>query len=147
MMKQEFEKIAGYEVSWEDYSKVIEPMYMATDMSKQDFVKCLDEKRFSLTYKKRELVKKMRKIANFLYENCGRHAYCEECDNLEELVKEYAGLFIFHDTQWRCDFDNWLFWDKGYEYELEKRGCTYYKAVTIMRKGHQLETIKLLKTA
>ena len=30
MMKHEFEALAGYEVSFEDYNRVIEPMYMAT---------------------------------------------------------------------------------------------------------------------
>ena len=30
MMKHEFEALAGYEVSFEDYNNVIEPMYMAT---------------------------------------------------------------------------------------------------------------------
>ena len=48
MMKQEFERIAGYEVSAEDYYKVIEPMYMATNLSKQDFVKTINRKRFAV---------------------------------------------------------------------------------------------------
>ena len=46
MMKHEFEEIAGYEVSTEDYDNIIEPMYMATNMSKQDFVKTINRKRF-----------------------------------------------------------------------------------------------------
>lgn len=43
MMWKEFEEIAGYEVSYEDYSKVIEPMYMAMpdSISKSEFVKML----------------------------------------------------------------------------------------------------------
>lgn len=39
MMKHEFEALAGYEVSFEDYNRIIEPMYMATELSKEDFVK------------------------------------------------------------------------------------------------------------
>lgn len=41
MMKHEFEALAGYEVTYEDYSKIIEPMYMAIpeSISKQEFVK------------------------------------------------------------------------------------------------------------
>ena len=46
MMKHEFEELAGYEVSNDDYNNIIEPMYMATNMSKADFVKCIDKKRF-----------------------------------------------------------------------------------------------------
>ena len=51
MMKHEFEALAGYEVSFEDYNRIIEPMYMATELSKEDFVKCIDRKRFALPTK------------------------------------------------------------------------------------------------
>lgn len=54
MMKHEFEAIAGYEVSTEDYEKIIEPMYMATTLSKVEFVKCLDKKRFAMIKKVEE---------------------------------------------------------------------------------------------
>ena len=46
MMKHEFEELAGYKVSITDYDQIIEPMYMATNLSKMDFVKCIDRKRF-----------------------------------------------------------------------------------------------------
>ena len=59
MMKQEFEKLAGYEVSVEDYNKVIEPMYMATDLDKESFVKVIDRKRFELKKEKTEEQKAM----------------------------------------------------------------------------------------
>ncbi len=48
MMKYEFEELAGYEVSEEDYNKIIEPMYMAIELSKAEFVKVIDKKRFAL---------------------------------------------------------------------------------------------------
>lgn len=32
MTKQEFEKLAGYKVSTEDYNSIIEPMYIATEL-------------------------------------------------------------------------------------------------------------------
>lgn len=51
MLKQEFEKLAGYEVSVEDYEKIIEPMYYATDMSKKAFIKTLNRKRFEVKRK------------------------------------------------------------------------------------------------
>lgn len=50
MMKQEFEKLAGYEVSAEDYKNVIEPMYMATNLSKQEFVKSINRKAFEVKH-------------------------------------------------------------------------------------------------
>ena len=51
MMQQEFEKLAGYEVSTSDYHDIIEPMYMAVNLSKQEFVKVVDKKRFALKTK------------------------------------------------------------------------------------------------
>ena len=54
MMKHEFEAIAGYEVSTEDYEKIIEPMYMATNLSKAEFVKTISKKRFAVVKKEEE---------------------------------------------------------------------------------------------
>ncbi len=48
MMKHEFEAIAGYEVSVSDYDNIIEPMYMATDLNKAEFVKVISKERFAL---------------------------------------------------------------------------------------------------
>lgn len=48
MTKSEFEKLAGYEVSNSDYVEVIEPMYMATNLSKEEFIEVIDKKRFAL---------------------------------------------------------------------------------------------------
>ncbi len=54
MMKYEFETLAGYEVSTEDYNNIIEPMYMATNLSKEEFVKTVSKKRFALVRKPEE---------------------------------------------------------------------------------------------
>ncbi len=43
MMKQEFEQLVGKTVEW-DVFKMYEAMYMATDLSKQDFVNLLNIK-------------------------------------------------------------------------------------------------------
>lgn len=48
MMKEEFERIAGYEVSESDYYNIIEKMYMSCDLNKEDFVKTINKKRFAL---------------------------------------------------------------------------------------------------
>lgn len=48
MLKTEFQKIAGYEVSDQDYYNIIEPMYYAINADKADFIKCLDRKRFEI---------------------------------------------------------------------------------------------------
>lgn len=56
MMKHEFEELAGYEVSREDYDNIIEPMYMATNLTKQEFVKTISKKRFAVIKKETEKV-------------------------------------------------------------------------------------------
>lgn len=90
MMKEEFEKIAGYEVSYEDYNKIIEPMYMATNLSKEDFVQCVNKKRFALT-PLNKMVKDMHEIAYDLMLTCVHYTDYEAYQKLNELVEEYIG--------------------------------------------------------
>ena len=88
MMKAEFEKIAGYEVSNEDYFEIIEPMYMATNLTKEDFVKTVSKKRFALKPIKK-IVKEMRKAAQELKETAGHYTDYELKDKLDALIEEY----------------------------------------------------------
>lgn len=60
MMKEEFEKLAGYEVTMDNYLKIIEPMYLATDLSKHEFVKMLNPKALAAPKVKTKNIKKMR---------------------------------------------------------------------------------------
>lgn len=107
MMKSEFEALAGYEVSFLDYSNIIEPMYMAlSDVSKAEFVKMIDKKRFALKPVK-TIVKEMKKAAESLKETCDHYTDWETKDKLEASAREYlerkgwAGLvgFQFTDKQ------------------------------------------------
>lgn len=59
MMKEEFERLAKIEVTHETYSKIIEPMYLATDLSKQEFVKLLNLKGLAMPKVKTKNIKKM----------------------------------------------------------------------------------------
>lgn len=59
MLRSEFEKLAKIKVTDETYSKIIEPMYLATDISKQEFVKLLNVKALAVT---REVVKNIKKM-------------------------------------------------------------------------------------
>ena len=108
MMKHEFEKIAGYEVSWEDYNNIIEPMYNATDLDKFDFVKLLNRKQFDLGAKKKAIVKKMKEIAKHLKETCTHYTDYEAKEELDKLIEEYKDLigaygYIIHETEiWTC---------------------------------------------
>ena len=109
MMKHEFEQIAGYEVSWKDYTDIIEPMYMAIpeSISKQDFVKMIDKKRFALKPISK-IEKEMKKIAKHLNETCNRYTDYEAKDKLNELAQEITdrigakGYFINETMRWTC---------------------------------------------
>lgn len=57
MMWSEFEELAGYEVDYNTYTNIIEPMYNAVELSKQDFIKILNRK--ALEKKKEKVIKKM----------------------------------------------------------------------------------------
>lgn len=88
MMKHEFERLAGYEVSAEDYNKIIEPMYMATDLSKEDFVKVIDKKRFALKPLPK-MERWMKKIAAHIEETCTHYRDNEAWNELEKNIEEY----------------------------------------------------------
>lgn len=136
MMKYEFETLAGYKVSDKDYDEVIEPMYMATALSKQDFVKCIDRKRFEVKIMtERQYINKIKKIAQFLYENCGCKAYHEEKDEIERLTREMEKQFGYI-----CITLN------GYEYEETQRGCTYPKELVMYTENNtEIKRVKLVK--
>ena len=59
MMQHEFEQIAGYKVSQDSYDNIIEPMYMATSLSKSDFVKMLNRKAFEVKPVREPDIRKM----------------------------------------------------------------------------------------
>lgn len=109
MMKHEFEALAGYEVSFEDYNKIIEPMYMATDLNKLDFVKVIDKKRFALKPLSK-IEKEMKECAESLKESCTHYTDYETKDRLEGLAREYvsrkygsiATFGISEEMLWSC---------------------------------------------
>lgn len=88
MMKYEFEKLAGYEVSTSDYIKIIEPMYMASNLDKAEFVKTISKKRFALKPIK-SYIKEMKKLASQLKESCTHFTDYETKEKLDSLIREY----------------------------------------------------------
>lgn len=141
MMKHEFEALAGYEVSFEDYKNIIEPMYMATDLSKEAFVKCIDKKRFALPTKK-DAVKAMKREAKHLYEICGRRTDFEAEYRLEKMAHDY--LKRFYNVDWSKDSTAYAIFMKEYEYPEIGRGCTYPKELILGVNSHELERIALV---
>ena len=93
MMQNEFEKLAGYKVSTETYNNIIEPMYMASNLSKEEFIKTLNKKNFALPTK-RQLINKMKKLAKEIKTSSGHVETCEIETELYNVAKEeYANRF------------------------------------------------------
>lgn len=120
MMQYEFEELAGYEVSTKDYNDIIEPMYMAVNLSKAEFVKIIDKKRFALKTE-RQLVNMMKKEAAHLEAILGKWTDYESADRLNGLASEYVNRF-YRGFDW--------FFHKEYEY-AGHRGCSYPSKLVI----------------
>ena len=141
MMKHEFEKMYGHEVSFEDYTNIIEPMYMATNLDKEQFVACLDKKRFALPTQ-RELMNQIKRGAQHLFDICGHRVDHDAENELEKLAWEYARRFYGLD---RKDLDCYVYFKHGYEIPELMRGCTYPREMVIGRKGKFQESFVIVK--
>lgn len=135
-MKVEFEKIAGYEVSNEDYINIIEPMYMSTNLCKEEFVKVIDKKRFALKTKK-QYISEMKKIAKHLKDTCENYTDYKAIDKLNILAEEYKERIFAYG----------LLIDSKYTLEHlgECRGCTYPAKIEYYSTSYKtIDTIKLV---
>ena len=143
MMWKEFEEIAGYEVTFEDYSKIIEPMYMAIPegISKKEFVAMLDKKRFAIPTAG-EYLAKVRREAKILRHICGHRCDYEAERRAEEAAKAYAKRKWGID--WSHDSESYVYFLREYEYE-GMRGCSYPSVLVVGRKGGEYERGNLLK--
>jgi hypothetical protein len=132
MMKQEFEALAGYEVSTEDYNKIIEPMYMATALTKEEFVKTISKKRFALKPLK-SIIKEMKQSAKIIEAECTVATPYIEWGKLYKLVEEYIGR-KYGETATYVSHEN------------EKFTCYYPKSIEIYgRKDYKtIEVINLI---
>ena len=119
MMWKEFEMIAGYEVTFEDYSQYIEPMYMAVgdEITKKEFVKMVNKERFALKTE-RQILNKMKKLAKHLEETCDYYTDFDALHDFEELRREYRRRFWGNG---HVEIVN------GYTYPEIMKGCTYPK--------------------
>lgn len=89
MMWKEFEEIAGYEVSYDTYTNIVEPMYMAIpdNMTKQQFVKLLNRKAIEKRSVK-AIVKEMKPLAESLKNTCDHYTDRETKEKLDALIDE-----------------------------------------------------------
>ncbi|EOS40591.1 hypothetical protein C808_00646 [Lachnospiraceae bacterium M18-1] len=139
MMKHEFEALAGYEVSVSDYDNIIEPMYMATELSKEDFVKVICKERFAFALKSREeIIQEMRKIAGHLKKTCDHFMDIEAEEKLKELAEEYKERFGPYKGGFLLNTRYTL------EHLGKGRGCSYPAELEIYNsKYHTTEKIKI----
>lgn len=134
-MQVEFERLAGRRVSPEMYKDIIEPMYMATDISKEDFVKLINIEAVALPDPKK-LVAKMRKICKHMKETCNSYFDLDEQVELLETIDKYIEVVYGGDVKYALKME--------FAWECE-RGCRYPRKVEFWRPscGWILEEIEL----
>ena len=127
MMHKEFEEIAGCEVSYEDYTNIIEPMYMATNMSKYEFVKTLNLKFFKDRMPKPEKNIKRMLVRNRMGESKtpnGCYYYIEFVELVEVVIK--TGKYVIkplEDEDFNKLREAGRDLDYGYEYDMDYTDC------------------------
>ena len=127
MMHKEFEEISGCEVSYEDYTNIIEPMYMATNMSKYEFVKTLNLKFFKDRMPKPEKNIKRMLVRNRMGESKtpnGCYYYIEFVELVEVVIK--TGKYVIkplEDEDFNKLREAGRDLDYGYEYDMDYTDC------------------------
>lgn len=140
MMWKEFETLAGYEVSYEDYTNIIEPMYMSTELSKQDFIKCINRKRFEIIPRtEKTVIREMKAEAKKLFAVWGLCRDLDAENKLEELASEYERRF------WNGK-EMWCYLHKEYQYP-GMRGCSLPTELVLMGKYGEVKRVPLIKIA
>lgn len=105
MNKNEFEIIAGYEVSVYDYKNIIEPMYMATKLNKTEFVKLINRKEFEIT-DERKALDKIRLYAELLRLNPVKRGFFFAPKWFIDMVDDFALKFYGSKFTWiGCEED------------------------------------------
>ena len=145
MMWKEFEGLAGYEVSHEDYIMYIEPMYMAVgdSVTKQEFVQMVNRQRFALPSPD-SILRRVRKEARYLKAICGVKGDFKSRQAMEEAAKFYAKRK--YGLDWGTDAEVYCYFLDGYEYPELKRGCTYPETLVIGRGSREYARIKLQRS-
>lgn len=129
MLKEEFEKIAGYEVSYDTYKNIIEPMYNAIpeNITKYEFVKMFDKKAFALP-SANSYLKIVKEEAKHLFEICGKGYDWQSQERMERAAKNY--MKRKYGIDWYDDMNAYCSFTKGSEFS-NGRGCTFPKELVI----------------
>nr|DAR48725.1 MAG TPA: hypothetical protein [Bacteriophage sp.] len=136
MTKLEFENLAGYEVSNSDYIDIIEPMYMATNLSKDEFINVIDKKRFALKTKK-QYIAEMKKIAKHLKDTCDHYTDYEAINKLNAIAEEYKERLFAQGFLINSKYTM--------EHLGECRGCSYPASIDFYNFAYStIDTIDLI---
>lgn len=130
MMWSEFEELAGYRVSHDDYVKYIEPMYNVLDIDKTEFVKMINKKRFAVR-PSIAIMRDMKKCAESLRKTCTQFTDYETIDKLDSLVKEYINnLYGNHNIYVSYLYEYYLIGGYHYPVSVEIFGNSSGKTFT-----------------
>ena len=141
MMHEEFERIAGYRVSYETYTDIIEPMYMAVNVDKETFCKMLNKKAFALPTR-RELINRMKALAHHLAETCEHYTDYDAKQELEKVFNTFGKQF-HHIDPCKWSTGGWHT-SSGYTFP-NGRGCSFPRSVTFYGGDYKtFETIDLV---
>ena len=127
MMHKEFEEIAVIEVTAEDYNNIIEPMYNATNLSKQEFVKTLNLKFFKDRIPKPEKNIKRMLVRNKVGERMtpnGCYYYIEFVELVDVIIK--TGQYVIKpldDEDFAKLRKEGRDLDYGYDYDFDYTRC------------------------
>lgn len=137
MMKQEFERLAKIEVTEETYTKVIEPMYLATDLSKTDFIKLLNLKALQAPKVVEKTIKKMavRDRSGFMKTPNGCYYHIEYVELVDVDIR--TGKFIvkpLEDEDFQKLREEGHDLNLGYDYDFDYTQCidTKKKPITLV---------------
>jgi len=140
MMKEEFEKLAGYEVSNADYHDIIEPMYMALpNVSKAEFITMINRKRFALPTKQ-QCIRAMREVAEAIADMVEHNGAYEAKEELNRMARAYAVRFHGYNVE---NIQDYYYFDNAYKIPDLKRGCTYPCRLHIGHGSTEYEKIDL----
>ena len=144
MNYQEFMQIAGYEVSYETYKNIIEPMYMTTDIiDKKEFCKCFSKKLFAIKPTDK-LVKELRDMAKDLQYAAKYGLYVgDKMTEFKKLCSDYQKR-QYNNLDYYFEYAN----DSYYSYTSHtyRKVCErdYIKSLVITHKDGYKTTLDLI---
>ena len=128
MMYDEFVNISGLNVTYKDYENIVEPMYMSTDMSKQEFIKFISPsvKALVKSYPKVKTIRKMlvRDKSGFKTtpNNCWYHINYVELVNIDIKTGKYI-VAPLEDADYEELSSHGKDVDKSKDYDFDYTDC------------------------